>query len=193
MRSHQRETNDGEPAEIPVKKAGGATQAQLKEVQEELAKHIRTVGQALQPLLLNLKLFKMTNPDARLRVPGTRLDFAVPNADTHFAYTLISRSELTARLLCDHAAKNETLLKWLIRFNGWFKGGETGSLVGAHVVAAVSSAGASGALISTVQGSLIPDVLAQVQEENYSLHRQLEELQRQMAAQGRMDERGAGN
>jgi cell division septum initiation protein DivIVA len=49
-------------------------------------------------------------------------------------------------------------------------------------------------MVGSVQGMLIPDVLSQVQEENFQLRRQVEQMQAQLQQQGaRGDERGAGN
>jgi hypothetical protein len=191
MRSHEGKGLP-DPGEVAVKKAGIAKPA-LKEVQQELADNLRTVGALLHPLLLNLKLLKLQNPGTRIQIPRTKVDLALPAFDTHLAFTVISRSDLTAKTLVDRAADNETLLKWLIRFNSWFKGGEVGQLVGAHVSAAAGSLGVSNGIVSTIQGALISDVLEQVQTENYELRRQLEEAHRQMATQGARDGRGSGN
>jgi len=193
LRGHER-AGPPDPAEAPVKKAAPLSRPNLREVQAELAGNIKTVGELLHPLLVNLKLARLQNPEARIRIPRTRVDVALPEFDTHLAWTVISRSELTARILVEHAAENETLLRWLVRFNGWFKGGETGSLIGAHVSAAAGSLGVSNGVLSTIQGALIPDVLEQVRTENFELRRQVEQLQAQMAAAAaRGDERGAGN
>jgi hypothetical protein len=193
LRKHARE-GPREASEIPVQKAPAAAAGQLREVQQELAQNIQMVGQVLHPVLLNLKLLRLQNPEGRIRIPGTKLELPLPSVDSHLAFTLISRSELTAKVLVDHAASNETLLKWLVRFNGWFKGGEVGSLVGAHLVAAAGTVGLTGGMVGSVQGMLIPDVLSQVQEENFQLRRQVEQMQAQLQHQGaRGDERGAGN
>lgn len=196
LQAHMR-AHDGkappDPGDVQVKKAL-TVKPSLKEVQSELAGNLKTIGQLLHGALYSLKLVKLQNPDARLRVPLTGIDTALPDFDTHLAWTISLNSELTAKLLTEHAASNETLLKWLVRFNGWFKGGETGSLVGAHLTAAASSLGISNGLLHTVESALIPDVLERVQAENYQLRQQVQELltQRTAAAASR-DERGAGN
>lgn len=193
MKAHKgQEPGEITPDSIPVKKAAKPSQKELKELQEDLATNIKTVGQILHPLLLNLKVIKLQDPDARIRIPNTKIYLPIPDFDTHLPYTLISRSELTAEVLTKYAEGNENLLKWLVRFNSWFKGGQTGSLVGAHIVAAASSLGINPPMLEMVQTGLIPDVLEQVQAENYQLKQQVEQMQAQIV-ELRRDGRGAGN
>lgn len=194
-KSHDKAPGEGlgvEP-EIKVRKTAKLSTKELDALQGELAENVRAVGGMLHAGLIGLKLLKLQNPEARFSLPGTRIDLPIPSFDTHLPYTLISRSELTAKVLVDHAAENESLLRWLIRFNGWFKGGEVGQLVGAHAAAAVLSLGVQNPVLGTAAGALIGDVVAQVTHENAELRHQVAHLRAQAAARPPDDERGAGS
>ncbi len=197
--NHRRAKHGDQPAkapqaaDIPVKRASKPSQRDLKEIQDELAQNVRMVGQVLHPLLINLKLLRLQNPDGQVQVPGTHTKVGVPAIDTHLAYTIVSRSDVTAATLVKHAESNETLLKWLVRFNSWFKGGEVGQLIGAHAAAAAATVGLTNPVVGTVTSLLIPDVLEQVQAENFELRQRVAELQAQAAAVAARDGRGAGN
>jgi hypothetical protein len=188
----------GVEPDIKVKRAPKLSQKELEELQTETAENIRGIGGLLHAGLLSLKVLKLQQPDAGLRVPGTKVELPLPRVDTHLPYVLISRSELTAKVLIEHAAENETLLKWVVRINGWLKGSETGQLVGAHVVGAAATLGVGGPVIGAAAGALIGDVLEQVEQENRELRHQVAQLQAQVAGQAGgwrapEDERGAGN
>ena len=199
-KTHDRDPDEGigvDP-EIKVRKAPKLSQKEMAELQEKTAENIRAVGGLLHGGLMALKVARLQHPDGRAPIPGTDRAIPLPPLDTHLAYAMISRSEITARVLVEHASTNETLLKWITRVNGWFEGGETGQLIGAHVTAAVMSAGVQNPVISTVAGALIGDVLEQVEQENRELRHQVAQLQAQVAANGGGwrapgDERGAGN
>ena len=198
-KTHDRDPDEpiGVDPEIKVRKATKLSQKELGELQQKTAENIRAVGGLLHGGLMALKIARLQHPDGRAPIPGTDRAIPLPSVDTHLAYALISRSEITARVLVEHAATNETLLKWLTRINGWFEGGETGQLIGAHVTAAVMTAGVQNPVITTVAGALIGDVLEQVEQENRELRHQVAQLQAQVAANGGWrapgDERGAGN
>jgi hypothetical protein len=199
LKKHERQAAAGETPgvepKIGVQRAAKPTQKELAQIQDELASNVETVGQLVHGALIGLKLMRLQDPERRLPLPGGS-SFALPAFDTHLGYTLISRSQLTAKVLVEHAGENETLLKWIVRFNGWFKGGEVGQLVGAHVVAAAASVGVENPILGAAAGALIGDVVERVQVENHQLRQQVAQLQAQAAAAagvGRADERGAGS
>lgn len=186
----------GVDPDIKVQRAGKIGQKELAEIQAELGENIRMVGGVLHSILVSAKVARLQHPDGRVPIPGLEATLPLPAVETHLAYALISRSELTAKVLVQHAESNETLLKWIVRVNGWFKGGEVSGLVGAHVVAAAATVGVGGPIVGTLAGALIGDIVDQVEQENRELRHQVAQLQAQVAGAATRrngDERGAGN
>jgi hypothetical protein len=195
QKSHDRAAQDPAAADVKVRRSTKVSQKELAELQDDLGENIRTVAALLHAPLTALKLLKLENPDARLRIPRTSIELPLPSVDTHLPYVLKSRSDITARVLIEHAAENETLLRWIVRFNGWFRGGEVGQLVAAHAAGVALSAGAGGPLIGVaVRLAQIDDVLEVVEQENARLRQQVATLQAQLqVVRPPDDERGTGS
>ena len=203
---NHRKSHDLKPGEQPgvepdikVRRAPKVSQKELAELQSELAENIHAVGGMMHGVLTGLKAWRLQHPDARLRIPRTSIDLPVPALETHLPYTIMSCSEITARVVAEHAAQNEMLLRWVIRFNGWFKGGEVGQLVGAHVVAGAMTAGVRNPLMETAGRMVgLAEVMSQVDQENAELRHQVAQLQARLQQEAGawrppQDERGAGS
>ncbi|MGH3628975.1 MAG: hypothetical protein ACRDRL_16265, partial [Sciscionella sp.] len=121
----------------------------LKALEAETAQNIKALGQLLHGVLFMAKVAKIQQPESRL-----------PAFDTHLAHAVQLRADLTARLLAEHAAKNEALLRILQGFNGAFKGGDVGQVAGSLVCAGLATVGRPAP--GPFAAMLIPDVMQAV-------------------------------
>jgi len=203
-KTHDLKPGEGPGVDAPkaVKKASKLSEKELEDLAGKTAEHIEALGGVLHAGLVGLKLARIQNPSGRLTIPGTQLGVPLPALETHLAHVVISRSAITARVLVQHAAENETLLKWLVRINGWLEGSETGQLIGAHLAGAAATVGLGGPAGGWLIKGLIGDVVEAVEQENRELRHQIAQLQAQLQAQAAAangawrppgDERGAGN
>jgi hypothetical protein len=157
------------PTGPPLERKAPPLPVDLKALETETAQNIAGVGQLLHGVLLMGKIAKIQNPDGRL-----------PEIDTHLGFALQLRADMTARLLTEYAAKNQTVMRVLQGFNALFKGGEAAQLVGSLALAGLASAGQP--VPGPFQGMLNRDVVQAVDAENRELYAQMQAAQRAAAA-----------
>ncbi|HJS94525.1 MAG TPA: hypothetical protein VJ741_09690 [Solirubrobacteraceae bacterium] len=144
----------GPPAPPPV---------DLVAVGKDLAGNIRTVGQLLHGALYMLKLRHVTTGKP-------------PAIDTHLAYAVQLRADMTAEVLMGYAAQNPTVMRAVNAFNGLFVGGALGAVIGTHVVAAAASVGIETPISEPAESMFIPDVLQHVAREDAEIEARLRHM-----------------
>lgn len=177
----QREREEQEPAEYggpapkvpPLRDLGG--------VERALAVNIEALGGMLAMILGQYKGFVATHPGAAIRLSGQPRQ--LPYLESTLGHVIAQDAPQTASMVMGYAQKNETVLRWVERFNTAMTGGAATGLIMDHALGLAHTAAPTSPMIERLAEVKVAEAMAEVRKENEELRARIEQMMRAQQAQ----------